>query len=167
MINHLWVRRRWQHLGTTLEDTLVYEAKKGKRKANKENGEHEKEWDYREKKDSWILFTERYLLWVHYIISTCPSTKQHNNCDKMRNIHDSLRHLNTWSPINGTLWEFKKVWPCFRNYVMEDRLREIKDVCNPQFILLVLCMVQGISLQFLALVTMPFLHHHWLYPVEL
>lgn len=62
-----------------------------------------------ERKDSWILFTERYLLWVHYVISTGPSTKQHNNCDKMRNIHDSIRHLNTWYPINGTLWEFKKV----------------------------------------------------------
>lgn len=95
MVNHLWVRRRRQHLGTTLEDTLVYEAKKGKRKTNKENGEHENERDYREKKDSWILFTERYLLWVHYIISTGPSTKQHNNCDQMRNIHDSLMHLNT------------------------------------------------------------------------
>lgn len=42
MINHLWVRRRWQHLGTTLGDNVVYEAKKGKRKANEENGEHEK-----------------------------------------------------------------------------------------------------------------------------
>ena len=40
----------------------------------------------------------------------------------------SLRHLNTWSPIDGAVWEAEERQPCPRKHVTGDGLREVKDL---------------------------------------